>query len=230
MKIRAILFDVYRTLLHVGDAPAGAEAGWQNLCRERLNSGPVASLDEVSAACREVVAADHAAARQAGIAFPEVDWPSVFQRAFAPAKPLNLQALEEFLIQHAGLARTVSLMPGAAEFLHACQKLRIPCGIASNAQAYTLCELTDALAPAGLDLGIFESRLTFWSFENGFSKPDPHVFRILAARLAGQGIPAQSALMIGDREDNDIRPAQAMGFQTFLFQPPPAEARWPALA
>lgn len=226
---RAVLFDVYRTLLEVREPPDHADRRWDDLCRRTFGEPPGSSLDEVSDACRTIVADDHARARSAGIAFPEVDWPCVFKRAFAPARQLDSATLSEFLYQHATLGRSVRLMPGAAGILRQCRDAGIACGIASNAQAYTLRELREALGSEGLDPSLFDSRLVFWSFENGFSKPDPHVFRLLAARLAGLGIAAEETLMIGDREDNDIRPAMAFGFQTFHFVPPPAGSGWPSV-
>jgi FMN phosphatase YigB (HAD superfamily) len=62
---------------------------------------------------------------------------------------------------------------------------------------------------------MFDRELRFWSFENGFSKPDPHVFRILTARLEARGISPAETLMVGDRLDNDIEPAKAQGWQTW---------------
>jgi HAD superfamily hydrolase (TIGR01549 family) len=67
-----------------------------------------------------------------------------------------------------------------------------------------------------------EERLTRWglmpfisvciaSAEIGIEKPDPAIFD-LALRKAG--CPASDAVMIGDRLDNDIRPAQMLGWQT----------------
>jgi putative hydrolase of the HAD superfamily len=88
-------------------------------------------------------------------------------------------------------------------------------GIASNAQAYTLRELSEALATHALGMDLFESHLCFWSFQHGFSKPDPHVFQILTARLAARGIGSAEILMVGDRFDNDIEPARNHGWPTW---------------
>jgi hypothetical protein len=76
-----------------------------------------------------------------------------------------------------------------------------------------------ALQGAGLNLSQFDREVRFWSFENGFSKPDPHVFRILTARLEARGIRPAETLMVGDRLDNDIEPAQAFGWQTWQLVP-----------
>lgn len=57
--------------------------------------------------------------------------------------------------------------------------------------------------------GLFN--LVFASAELGLSKPDSEVFR--RAREAA-GCPAGEAWMIGDRIDNDVRPARALGWHT----------------
>lgn len=48
----------------------------------------------------------------------------------------------------------------------------------------------------------------------GFGKPDPRIFR---HALALANCDAQQALMIGDRLDNDVAPAKALGMRTLLF-------------
>ena len=49
------------------------------------------------------------------------------------------------------------------------------------------------------------------SAEEGVSKPDPRIFQIALER---SGCPPQHAMMIGDRIDNDILPAKALGMHT----------------
>ena len=49
------------------------------------------------------------------------------------------------------------------------------------------------------------------STELGIAKPDPEIFRIA---LAQAGCEPQHALMVGDRLDNDVRPAKSLGMQT----------------
>jgi len=228
-SLRAVLFDVYHTLLEIGPAPADAAERWDALCKEFFSERPGMSLPELSEACRVVVKKDHALARQAGIQFPEVDWPHVLRRALEPASRLESEQLSEFIFRHVALLRTSHLMPGAAEVLRHCRDLGILCGIVSNAQAYTLRELSSALEAETLDFSLFDPNLVFWSFENGFSKPDPHVFRLLSARVAQAGIAIQDTLIIGDREDNDIVPAAAWGFQTYRFVPLPTGDSWPEI-
>lgn len=232
MKVRAVIFDVYKTLLEVAPAPADAEMRWADLARATFGAPPRHGLAELIAATEAVIAREHAAARGAGIAYPEVYWPDVVREVLPELAALPEAAQDAFLLGQKALLHTVSLMPGAAEALAWLRQRGVPLGIASNAQPYTRHELGRALASAGLDLAWFAPDLCFWSFAHGFSKPDPHVFRLLTARLRARGITAADTLMVGDRLDNDIAPARAQGWRTWRLGSMPADGEsgdWPAL-
>ncbi len=53
------------------------------------------------------------------------------------------------------------------------------------------------------------------SAEEGVNKPDPELFR---RALSRSGCAPADAVMIGDRTDNDIAPAKALGMQTVLIR------------
>jgi len=218
--VRAVIFDVYHTLLAVGAGPADADARWVDLWRSFLGTAPGLPLTEFDQSCRTVVEEDHAMKKPAGVNWPEVDWRRVATRAAGELSGLADAPLDAFLYGHARLARTTTAMPGAAAFLTEIRHRGILTGIASNAQRYTLTEL----AAAGIPAEGFAEDLGFWSYQQGFSKPDPAVFAWLGERLAARGILPEEGLMIGDRLDNDIQPAQAAGWQTWHFQ-----GKWPAI-
>ena len=104
-------------------------------------------------------------------------------------------------------------MPGAAEALRGFDGNGILLGLASNAQPYTLRELEQTLANAGLSFKLFTPALCMFSFEVGFSKPDPHFFRLLTARLRLMGVQTAETLLIGNSPENDVIPARAQGWQ-----------------
>lgn len=98
------------------------------------------------------------------------------------------------------------LMPGADDFLKSL-KSRYKLGIIANQ------------SPGS------EKRLTGWgvrhffsfvlaSAEEGVSKPDPIIFE---RALEKAGCAPEEAVMIGDRIDNDVRPAKRMGMKTIRF-------------
>ncbi len=219
MRIRVVCFDVYCTLLDVGPAPVDAEVRWSQLWHHRIGTAPRLTREEFCESCRRIIDREHVAARIRGVPFPEVFWPGIVREVLPELAAADRGQQEKFVFEQAQLWHTASMSADAVEVLRLLNGRSVPLGIASNAQPYTVRELDRALAGAGLPRDLFEPSLCFWSFAHGFSKPDPHVFRLLTARLQGRGIAAAEALMVGDRIDNDIAPAQAEGWQTWHFSP-----------
>lgn len=215
MKIRAVLFDVYGTLLQVGPPPADADAQWQELLAQTFSNDTKLSRLDFSIACSRAIERRHAAAHARGIQYPEVYWPGVVAEIIPQFNKLSAKAQEEFIFRQIQIGRTIRLFPDAAEGLRKLSARGCVLGIASNAQAYSLRELREALAQFKVDFSIFNPTLCFWSYQHGFSKPDPHVFQILELRLDALGITADKTLMVGDRSDNDIEPARAQGWLTW---------------
>ncbi len=219
MTIRAIIFDIYGTLLEVGPPPADADVLWRRLFADLLHSQPRLSRLDFYVASNRLIARRHEAGRARGIPWPEVQWPAVVAEVLPELRRLSRAEQDEFLFRQIRTGHTPRLTADTAAALHWLKEQRCLLGIASNAQAYTLRELQEALTRNGLDLALFERELCFWSFEHGFSKPDPHVFQILTARLEARGVPPAETLMVGDRPDNDIEPARAHGWQTWRLGP-----------
>lgn len=224
MKIRAVMFDVYGTLLEVGPPPADADARWELLWEETLKAKARLDLAGFAAACDAVIAREHAAARAAGIPFPEVYWPDIAGKVLPELACLSAAALDDFLFRQAQLWHAVRISAEAVATLVRLRSAGLLLGLASNCQPYTLRELDAALEAVGMSRAIFATELCFFSFQAGFSKPDPHGFRLLTARLHALGIAPGETLMVGDREDNDILPARAQGWQTWLLAPPSCAA------
>jgi FMN phosphatase YigB (HAD superfamily) len=222
MNVRAVIFDIYKTLLTVSPPPADAGARWTALCARMLPDAEQLPLEDFGARCKAVIERDHAAARWRGIAFPEVFWPHVAREAFPALAALSWKQLDEFLLAQVALWHTVGLAPGAGGILKRFAAAGVPLGIVSNCQPYTLHELDRCLAETDLTRGVFDASLCFLSYLAGFSKPDPHVFRWLTARLAALGIAP------GETLDNDIAPARQQGFLTWQITPQPTTDGGPA--
>jgi FMN phosphatase YigB (HAD superfamily) len=219
MKIRAVIFDIYGTLLEVGPPPPDADARWQRLCRDILHSERTLNRLDFSVASSQVIARHHQAARARGIPWPEVHWPSVVAEVLPELAQLAPHDQEEFLFHQIQTDHTTHMIAEAADTVRWLKERHCLLGTASNAQLYTLRELHEALGAHALGMDLFDRHLCFWSFEHGFSKPDPHVFQILTIRLAALGISPRDTLMVGDRLDNDIEPAKAHGWQTWQLGP-----------
>ena len=104
-------------------------------------------------------------------------------------------------------------LPGARELLQAIHDLGLRTLIASNTywrDADSYWDDFRALGMADLIDGIVTS------VDAGHLKPHPAVFEMAMRRA---GVPAERCVVIGNREDNDIAPAVALGMHAILVYP-----------
>lgn len=212
---KAVIFDVYQTILRVGPAPDDASERWRKLWAAAGADEACPTLDAFSIRCRRIVDAEHAWAKACGIEWPEVVWPEVLVRALPALAALENDARDQWVLDHQSCLRTLSPMPEMPNLLIELHRSDVVLGIASNAQAYTLRE-SDAVFDGLFHWReVFDLELCVWSYACGFSKPAPHIFMMLTARLLQRGIAPHEILMVGDRMDNDIMPARQFGWQTW---------------
>lgn len=111
--------------------------------------------------------------------------------------------------------------PDAIPVLHALQQMGFLLGVAGNQPPGAVQQL------AGLELPL---DLIASSDTLGIEKPDPRFFEQIVAHL---GIPAASIVYVGDRLDNDVLPAQAVGMQAVFIRRGPwgyIHSSWPQIA
>jgi HAD superfamily hydrolase (TIGR01662 family) len=114
--------------------------------------------------------------------------------------------------EEAGLGDRViadDLYPDAADCLRALHDAGYRIGVVGNQPA----RAAAALADLGLPIDLLAT-----SSDWGVHKPDPRFFDRIAVEL---GLPASEIAYVGDRVDNDVRPAAAAGmFAVFLRRGP----------
>jgi HAD superfamily hydrolase (TIGR01509 family) len=118
-------------------------------------------------------------------------------------------------------------LPGAAELLAAVRELGMRNVIASNTYWRDADSYWDDFRLLGM-AGLIDGIVT--SVDAGHLKPHPAVFE-MAMRSAG--VEARQCVVIGNREENDIEPALALGMWTILVypdDPQPASSRAHAVA
>jgi len=187
VKLRAVLFDVYGTLLK-----------------------SAAGETHPDSAMRALIEKAHAASPHP---FPEVD----IREIHAAMHPLlSASEIERLAMEHEQAVNPVTTMPGAAETLRELSSRGLKLGIISNAQFYTVpvmeSSLGDSLENFGIDPG-----LCIFSYLERRAKPDTHLFEIAHERLLEHGIQPHQVLYVGNDVRNDIDPAKSCGFQTALF-------------
>jgi HAD superfamily hydrolase (TIGR01662 family) len=100
------------------------------------------------------------------------------------------------------------LRPEIDRLLHRLAGHGLKLGIVANQPEAT----GERLAQAGIG-GLF-AHLGLGG-EHGFRKPDPHAFMTAAEAL---GVTPPECIMVGDRIDNDVAPAKALGMAAILFR------------
>jgi FMN phosphatase YigB (HAD superfamily) len=211
--IRAVIFDIYGTLMEFGPPPADAEDQWRVCWAEFFPGASAPDLCELSARCGQLIRKSHAESAAQGVECPEVNWQEILCGVLPELSGLDVAARDTVIFRHQQCLRSLRGAAEALPWIRGLKREGILLGIASNAQAYTLTELA-AVLPA-LRMDAFHPDLCLWSYRCGFSKPNPRIFSTLTERLAVMGVHPTEILMVGDRLDNDVTPALRAGWQAW---------------
>ena len=179
-SIRAVLFDVYGTLLisASGEVGAARQASNQDAVGEALDRMDVSADPARPPRAEEfydAIEASHRASRAEGIEYPEVDvveiWKGLLDvwrrdgrlRGDKPIDPVG------FAVEYETAANPVWPMPHAEECLESLRNAGVALGIVSNAQFYTKL-LFPALFDKSLEELGFAPDLGIFSYEHGWGK------------------------------------------------------------
>lgn len=228
--IRAVLFDVYGTLLISMAGELGADPESCNI------PYIMAAMQAAGIPCDEAMARlaaewlhqniqeAHAAANARGIEYPEADicriWGDALNRLAARGalcREVNEAVVLIMALEYELRANPVWPMPGLRETIRTLHSAGLPLGIVSNAQFYTPLIL-DAFEDTGWSAGCFNSRLCAWSWEQGIAKPSPRLFDAVLRELSETwGIRPEDVLYVGNDMLNDVWAAGQIGCRTVLF-------------
>ncbi len=222
--IRAVLFDVYGTLLISGSGDIGTEpephlADCCSAALEAVGRDGLDGADLLLQLRRAIQAIQTEIREKEGVEYPEIDIRNAWRRALqelAAGEELSPAQLEKLAVEYECRANPVWPMPQAIEAIEFIKQAGLRLGIVSNAQFFTL-ELFPALFDRTLtELG-FDPDLLFFSFQHRQAKPGSWLYQLAAQRLASLQVSADEVLYIGNDLLNDVTPAQAVGFRTALF-------------
>jgi len=245
--IRAVIFDVYGTLVNYWREEMNDETGRRNLL---INAcGRVASLfgftDYLVAMNPEalpentlydlycgLIALRREKARRPGIANPEIKVEEVWNTIILMLKRHGFQpdpasGMNDDLSRHVAYAYNFfslgrRLYPGITEALSGLRDASITLGIVSNAQFYTPIDLTLLIRDQSEGIyedfnELFDPDFTIFSFEWGAAKPDMLLFRKLYDALYERDILPQQTVFAGNDLALDVEPAAVAGMKTALF-------------
>ena len=233
--IRAVLFDIYGTLFISGSGDVGTadtgrhgaafatvlrEAG---LCTEK-ESQRLAT--EGPAALETAILAEHQRLKKNGIATPEIDILTIWQRVLdafysdgvlgtAPSE--DPATLKRIAISYECRTNPVWPMPGLTACITSLRQRGMILGIVSNAQFYTPLLFRPFLKKNHEEMG-FDPEFCAWSYRTQHAKPSKQMFTTVLERLKARfGIAAHNVVYVGNDVRNDIAPAAEVGMHTALF-------------
>ncbi len=233
-KIKAVVFDVYGTLLisASGDVDK-AEISESNL-KQALDASGIKIVDNKQKTLDYIlndfdctINVCHDAGRMNNLPYPEIDVLSIWRIVLIHAKRKGLIVIEKdvdislMTCVFEFLSNKVSMMPGLKETISSLRNKKIPLGLISNAQFYTPVLLNYFLYnKISLKERIkgFDEELTVFSYKFGKGKPDLALFNELIPTLKWKyGIIPSEVLFVGNDMLKDIYASNQAGFKTVLF-------------
>jgi len=226
--IRAVLFDIYGTLLisATGDIGADAESLSATAFAEAMQAVGMPALltgEQGASLFRQVVDEMHAEARGRGIEYPEVDIVDVWQRLIHKADAVDAggatmpdELLQRLAVEYEARVNPVWPMPHLQPTLEALRAAELRLGVISNAQFYTP-ELFVALLGKSLQDLAFPPEMQYYSYQSGEAKPGLALYQAAEQGLHARGIAPHEVLYVGNDLLKDCTPAAKVGFRTALF-------------
>jgi len=226
--VRAVLFDIYGTLLISGSGDVGTamqqsrdDALLAALDSAGITVGAERGADLSARDLLDIIKGRQESAREAGKNCPEVDIRAIWKEFLLEKNLLEDPSLiDETSIEKLGLeyecrVNPVWPMPGWHECLQGLEGFRL--GIVSNAQFYTAIIMSRLLPGFPDGLG-FDTQAIAYSYEILQSKPAPAIFeKPLAALDHIYGISPAETVYIGNDMLNDVWTASRFGIRTILF-------------
>lgn len=231
--IKAILFDIYGTLLISG-------TGDISIAEEKENDFPIVSILEKSGIkmlsssesvderfaelMKDQIRKDHQKKKEQGIDYPEVDIREIWQNIIEILKVesyteghFGSEELEQAALSYECLVNPVWAMPGAKKLLNRIYDSSLKSGIVSNAQFYTE-PILEKLLNFQTDPDNFPRELIFYSFEQNEAKPSVVFFSKAVNKLKKMyNINPDEILYLGNDMLNDVFTASQCGCRTALF-------------
>ena len=228
--IRAVLFDVYGTLLISGSGDIGTaqppdeaalvEAVFRESGFSLKTDRPA---DRVNQSLETWIKKRHARLRARGADHPEVDirdiWANVLDELRSEGvlgEDPRKGAVEELALRFELAVNPVWPMPGFPEIISELSLSGYRTGIVSNAQFYTPA-LIEVLGECTLEGLGFSPELCAFSYRLERAKPSPLIFQGPLGALASSGIEPGEVLMVGNDMLNDMAAARSAGCRTCLF-------------
>lgn len=218
--IKAILFDIYGTLLisAAGDIGKDSELKdsffYKAVKKVQLNLPPLKFSPTQK--LMELIKEEHLQKKAQGIVYPEIDITNIW-KTFFKLLSINLTPPQilEFSLHYELLSNPVWPMPHLQETLAYLKEKRVILGIISNAQFYTPLTLEFFLNKS-LDQ-YFTPELCIWSYQEGEAKPSKKLFLKAKKSLKKLNLEPDTTLYVGNDVYKDLTTSREIGFKGCLL-------------
>ena len=205
---RAVLFDVYGTLLIRADRTGERDQGaLRTMTRRHLLRMTPRELED---ALQEAITREHARLSSRGITHPEVRIEQICRRVLPTRESGELRRM---IVEYELSAHPCWPMPGSGRVIVTLRRSGVALGVVSNAQFYTPLFFAALLGGQPEQVG-FSRELCFYSWLRGEAKPAPGMFERAADELRRLQIPRNEVLVVGNDPTNDVEAGAKAGFMT----------------
>ncbi|WP_372795438.1 HAD family hydrolase [Pontiella sp.] len=230
--VKAVLFDVYGTLIISGSGDVGTATAIDTseaLTQALVVSGFEGDPEQAGRIGKDLMKAEvqawHKAGHEAGADFPEVEITKVWKKVIESLKQteaLHAHDIAPEQIRQLGLeyecrVNPVFPMPGSIELLDNLKQRGLPMGIVSNAQYYTPIIFSAFFERSVQEIG-FDPDCCIWSYKELKAKPSAQLFPKAGKFLEqNHGVKLSETVYVGNDMLNDIYTAKEAGCKTVLF-------------
>lgn len=219
--IRAVIFDVYGTLMISGSGDVGtadqADKG-KHIAAAMEASGLAAERIPTIEALQNEIGRANDLRRCDDCPAPEVDIVAVWSKVLDDfgVKTQSIQQVVQLAAEYESRANPTWPMPDAADLITRLGAAGRHLGIVSNAQVFTL-PLVRELGEIFGDDAIFDIDLSVFSNRFRQSKPGPRLFQVLVEAMQRKGLKPTEAIYVGNDMLNDVWAASQAGLRTAWF-------------
>ncbi len=220
-NIRAVIFDIYGTLVISGSGDVGSAdpAGQDSRIVDSIAAVGFRSESMPNAAdlVRKIQQLNEDR-RSDTCHYPEVDVVEAWRQILREHQiELATNQVVELAAEYESRANPTWPMPGARELLSRLKGSGLSLGIVSNAQVFTIPLVKDLTVQRGLAAAGFDLDLCVFSNRYRHAKPGPRLFDVLRTGLAKRGIKPAEAIYVGNDMLNDVWAASQAGLRTAWF-------------
>ena len=216
--IRAVIFDIYGTLVISGSGDVGSD----------MKADPSSALDDAISVVGidlepvsidglfELIRETNDRVTNELMPKPEVDIVDIWKRLLVRwnVNDVEVQTVIRLAAEYESRANPTWPMPGAGQLLERLSDTEIHLGIVSNAQCFTQ-TLVEDLCDGRADC--FDPNLCFFSYRYRQAKPAPRMFECLCDVLSRYSVDPEQTIYVGNDMLNDMWAASQFGLKTAWY-------------